>query len=112
MRRTVEVWCEIPNRQSLLKAGTFGSVSILVGRVEHAIVLPESAVQFKEGSSLGTVVVVDQQHVAHLRDVDATLVPVKRVRINRGMEAGETAIIEGGYGLADGTQVSVGEGKQ
>jgi HlyD family secretion protein len=112
MRRTVEVWCEIPNRQSLLKAGTFGSVSILVGRVERAIVLPESAVQFKEGSSQGTVVVVDAKNVAHLREVDATLVPSKRVRVNKGVEAGETAIIEGGYGLADGTQVSIGEGKQ
>jgi multidrug efflux pump subunit AcrA (membrane-fusion protein) len=112
MRRTVEVWCEIPNRQSLLKAGTFGSVSILVGRVERAIVLPESAVQFKEGSSQGTVVVVDAKSVAHLREVDATLVPSKRVRVNKGVEAGETAVIEGGYGLADGTQVSIGEGKQ
>jgi hypothetical protein len=40
------------------------------------------------------------------------LVPQKRVRINQGVEAGETAVIEGGYGLADGTQVRIGEGKQ
>jgi HlyD family secretion protein len=112
MRRTVEVWCEIANPQTTLKAGTFGSVSILIGKVEHGIVLPESAVQFKEGSSQGTAVIVDEKHVAHLREVDASLVPVKRVRINRGVVAGETAVIEGGYGLADGTQVSVGEGKK
>lgn len=112
MRRTVEVWCEIPNRQTTLKAGAFGSVTILVGKAERAVVLPESAVQFKEGSSRGTVVIVDQKNIAHLREVDATLVPAKRVRVNRGVEAGETAVIEGGYGLADGTQVSIGEGKQ
>jgi HlyD family secretion protein len=112
MRRTVEVWCEIPNRQTTLKAGAFGSVTILVGKVERAVVLPESAVQFKEGSSQGIAVIVDEKHIAHLRQVDASLVPAKRVRINRGIEAGETAVIEGGYGLVDGTQVSIGEGKQ
>ena len=112
MRRTVEVWCEIPNSRTTLKAGTFGSVSIAVGKVERAVVLPESAVQFKEGSNQGTAVIVDQKNIAHLRDVNAMLVPQKRVRINQGVEAGETAVIEGGYGLADGTQVRIGEGKQ
>jgi HlyD family secretion protein len=112
MRRTVEVWCQIPNPQTTLKAGAFGSVTILVGKVEHAIVLPESAVQFKEGSMQGTAVIVDQKHFAHVRKVNATLVPVRRVRINQGIDAGETVVIEGGYGLADGTQVSIGEAKQ
>ncbi len=34
--RTVEVWCEIPNPQRSLKAGVFGSVTVVVGKVEHA----------------------------------------------------------------------------
>ena len=111
-RRTVEVWCEIPNAQRSLKAGVFGSVNVLVGRAGRAIVLPESAVQFKEGSSKGTALVVDQQRVAHLREVEATPLPGGRVQIVRGIEAGETVVIEGGYGLPDETQVTFGDGSK
>jgi HlyD family secretion protein len=111
-RRTVEVWCEIPNQHTTLKAGVFGALSITVGRATHAIVLPESAVQFKEGSSQGTAVVVDPQHVAHLREVEATVISGKKVQINRGIAAGEIVAIEGAYGLAEGTQVSIVEDKQ
>jgi multidrug efflux pump subunit AcrA (membrane-fusion protein) len=70
-------------------------------------VLPESAVQFKEGSSKGTALVVDQQRVAHLREVEATPLPGGKVQIVRGIEAGETVVIEGGYGLPDGTHVTL-----
>lgn len=106
-RRTVEVWCEIPNPQRSLKAGIFGSVTFTVGKAEHAIVMPESAVQFKEGSTKGTALVVDQQRVAHLREVEATPLPGGRVQVVHGIEPGETVVIEGGYGLPDGTQVTV-----
>ncbi len=109
-RRTVEVWCEIPNAQRSLKAGVFGSVTVSVGRAEHAIVLPEPAVQFKEGSSKGVALVVDQQHVAHVREVDATPIPGGKLQITHGIEAGETVVIEGGYGLPDGAQVNFAEG--
>jgi HlyD family secretion protein len=106
-RRTVEVWCEIPNIQRSLKAGMFGSVSISVGNAIRAVVLPESAVQFKEGSSKGTALIVDPQGVAHLREVEATPLPEGKVQIVRGIGAGETVVIEGGYGLPDGTQVTL-----
>jgi HlyD family secretion protein len=105
-RRTVEVWCELSNRQGNLKAGMFGSVTVSVGRAEHAVVLPESAVQFQEGSARGTALVVDQQRMAHVREVEAMAIPGGKVRIVRGIEAGETVVIEGGYGLPDGTQVT------
>jgi HlyD family secretion protein len=108
-RRTVEVWCEIPNPQRSLKAGVFGSVTVSVGKAEHAIVLPDSAVQFKEGSSKGTALVVDQQHVAHVREVEATPIPGGKVQIVHGIEAGETVVTEGGYGLPDGAQVKLAE---
>jgi multidrug efflux pump subunit AcrA (membrane-fusion protein) len=111
-RRTVEVWCEIPNPQRSLKAGVFGSVTVSVGKADHAVVLPDSAVQFKEGSSKGTALVIDQQHVAHVREVEATPIAGGKVQVLHGIEAGETAVIEGGYGLPDGTQVTFAEAKR
>jgi HlyD family secretion protein len=108
-RRTIEVWCEIPNPQHSLRAGLFGSVTISIGRAEHVVVLPVSAVQFKEGSSKGTAVVVDPQHIAHLHDVEAVPLPEGRVRVVSGIAAGETVVVEGGYGLPDGTEVKATE---
>lgn len=106
-RRTVEVWCEIPNPLRELKAGMFGNVTISVGNANHSIVLPASAVLFQEGSAKGTVVIVDPQHVAHVREVDAVSAPNGRVRVLRGVIAGDTVVTEGGYGLPDGTQVTL-----
>ena len=106
-RRTVEVWCEIPNAQRSLKAGVFGSVSVSVGSATRAIVLPgiRCAIQGRQ----------QPRHrsrrrsaaIAHLREVEATPLPGGKVQIIRGIEAGETVVIEGGYGLPDGTQVTL-----
>jgi HlyD family secretion protein len=104
-RRTVEVWCEIANPNRVLKAGVFGKVTIVVGTAAHAVVVPQTAVQFQEGSTQGKVYVVDQQHVAHLREVEAAPINGGSVRIAQGIAAGETVIVEGGYGLPDGTKV-------
>jgi multidrug efflux pump subunit AcrA (membrane-fusion protein) len=111
-RRTVEAWCEIPNPQRSLRAGVFGAVTVSIGMVAHAIVVPESAVQFKEGSNKGTSFVVDQQHVAHLREVEATPIAGGKVQVVHGIQAGETVITEGGYGLPDGAQVTLAEAKK
>jgi acyl-[acyl carrier protein]--UDP-N-acetylglucosamine O-acyltransferase len=73
-------------------------------------------VQFEEGSTKGTALVVDQKHVAHVREVEAHPIPGGRVQIIRGIEMGETVVIEGGYGLQEGTQVTEagtgGEGRK
>jgi len=104
-RRTVEVWCEIPNAKGLLKTGMFGKASILVGIVAHAVVVPESAVEFDEGTTHGKAYVIDRQHVAHLHEVEAAAIDDKKVRVMQGLAPGETVIVQGGYGLPDGTKV-------
>ena len=104
-RRTVEVWCEIPNPKRILKAGVFGTVKIFVGTAKHAVVVPLAAVQFQEGSTHGKVYVVDRQQVAHVREVEAMPISREKVRIAQGIQPGETVIVEGGYGLPDGTIV-------
>ncbi len=108
-RRTVEVWCKIPNPQRILRAGVFGSVTVSVGKAEHAVVMPESAVLFKEGSTQGTAVVVDEKHVAHIREVEANLITGGRVQVVQGIQPGETIVTEGGYGLPEGTDVTLME---
>jgi multidrug efflux pump subunit AcrA (membrane-fusion protein) len=107
-RRTVEVWCEIPNSGSKLRANVFGNVQIFTG-TSSGVVAPLAAVQFAEGSRSGAVMVVDQKNIAHKRDIEAGETFDGRVQILKGLNAGEVVVTEGGYGLPDGAQVRVGE---
>jgi HlyD family secretion protein len=111
-RRTVEVWCEIPNAKRTLKTGVFGKVTIFVGTASDAVVVPQAAVEFQEGTTHGKAYVVDRQNRAHLREVEAAPIDGKRVRIREGIAPGETVIVQGGYGLPDGTKVDASGGGQ
>ncbi len=104
-RRTVEIWCEIPNGQRKLKGGEFGNVSITTGTARQSVVVPVAAVQFAEEGGKGTVMIVDAKHIAHLKEVETAETIDGKVRITSGLKGGETVIIEGGYSLPDGTQV-------
>lgn len=105
-RRTVEVWCEIPNRDGALKSGFFGSVNISVGKAPQAVVIPSSAIEFEEGTQTGKVYVVDGGNIAHLRKVTAAPIDDHEVRVLSGVHAGELVVTAGEYGLPDNTQVN------
>lgn len=105
-RNTIEVWCEMPNKDQVMKSGIFGEVKIAVGRLDNAVILPTSAVEFEEGTQKAKIYIVDTQKIAHLREVQAIAVDDKRVRIVSGVGVGETIITTGEYGLPDGTPVN------
>ena len=104
-RRTVEVWCEIPNGKHLIRAGVFGAVVVETGSLKKAVVIPIAAVQFEEGTAKGSVMVVDSERRAKRRQVETAPAPHGRVAVTQGLRPGETVIVEGGYGLQDGTEV-------
>ncbi len=106
-RRTVEVWCDAPNSGGRLRAGAFGNVTIVTGNASQAVIVPVAAVQFKEGTPAGSVYVVDAKHTAHKVDVETGERAEGRVQILKGVNAGDSVIVEGGYGLPDGTAVQV-----
>jgi RND family efflux transporter MFP subunit len=106
-RRTVEVWCEIPNGDGRLHPGAFGSVSIRTGTAPGSVVVPSSAVELEEGSRRGTVLVVDDKSIAHRRQVECGETFDGMIQVVQGLESGETVVVEGGYGLPDGTPVTV-----
>lgn len=104
-RRTLEVWCEIPNAGRKLRAGAFGEVTVVTGSAPQAVVVPLAAVQFTEGTNAGSVYLVNQKDIAHKVDVETGERSRDRVQIVKGVGAGNRVIIEGGYGLPDGTRV-------
>lgn len=103
-RRTVETWCEIPNGSRVLKAGEFGSVSIVTASLKQTLWVPPAAMQFEEGTRRGVVMVVTGGK-AKRRAVEAGVEAGGKLPIVSGLKAGETVIVEGGYGLADDTEV-------
>lgn len=108
-KRTVEVWCEISNVEKRLRAGAFGNVTITTGTVPNSLVVPIPAVQFSEGTRSGSAYVVDAKQVAHKVEVETGERSQGNVQITKGLSAGDLVIVEGGYGLPDGTQVRSSE---
>ena len=111
-RRTVESWCEIPNPKRALRAGAFGQVLIVTGVAPKSIVVPLAAVQFVEGSKKGVVMVAGEKGVAVQKEVATGEVFDGKVQIKSGLAAGESVIVQGAYGLAEGTQIRVREDKR
>lgn len=106
-RRTVEVWCEISNTKGDLRAQDFGTVEIAVGRLPRAITVPLAAVYLDDGSRKGHVMVVGSDKRASKRSIEAAATTDGWVPILKGLKAGETVIVEGGYGLPEGIEVKV-----
>ena len=111
-RRTVEAWCEIPNSKRTLRAGAFGQVRIVTGVEPKSVVVPLAAVQFAEGSKKGVVMVAGDKGVAVKKEVETGDVFDGKVQIKGGLSAGESVIVQGAYGLAEGTQIRVQEEKK
>lgn len=104
-RRTVEVWCELENRNRSLRANVFGAVAFAVGS-SRGVTVPQSAVLFVEGAQSGTVMVVDAKHIAHQREIESGTVVDGKVQVLKGVAPGELIVTEGGYGLPDGSEVT------
>lgn len=104
LRRTVEVWCEIPRPPLALRAGLFGTVRIQTGSIGQATVVPEAAVQFQEGTRKGIAFVVEG-HTAHKREVEAGVTLDGKVQVLKGIKPGEQVVTEGGYSLPDNATV-------
>lgn len=108
-RRTVEVWCEIPNSRAALRAQVFGTLQITTGQLAQAITVPVTAVQYEEGSRTGFVMTVGGDRKAHKKAVETRAPANDRTVVLKGLSTGDIVIVEGAYGLADGTSVTIGE---
>jgi multidrug efflux pump subunit AcrA (membrane-fusion protein) len=69
-------------------------------------------VQFVEGTKKGLVMVAGDKSLAVKKEVETGEVFDGKVQIISGLKAGAMAIILGGYGLPEGTQVRIQEEKK
>ena len=104
--RTVEVWVTLGNDDGKLRANGAAQVTIAANSKDDAIVVPASAVTLETSNATeGTVMVVDDQNVAHETKVTIGIRTPDKVEIVEGLKGGETVVIEGNYALPDGTKV-------
>jgi len=106
--RTVEVWVTLGNGDGKLRANGAAQVTIAANSKDDAIVVPTSAITLEASNATeGTVMVVDDQNVAHETKVTIGIRTPDKVEIVDGLKGGETVVIEGNYALSDGTKVEV-----
>jgi HlyD family secretion protein len=104
--RTVEVWVTLGNGDGKLRANGAAQVTIAANSKDDAIVVPASAVTLETSNAdEGTVMVVDDQNVAHETKVTIGIRNEDKVEIVEGLKGGETVVIEGNYALPDKTKV-------
>ncbi|HWF88585.1 MAG TPA: efflux RND transporter periplasmic adaptor subunit, partial [Pyrinomonadaceae bacterium] len=104
--RTVEIWVTLGNSDGKLRANGAAQVTIAANSKNDAIVVPASAITLEtSNANEGTVMVVDDQNVAHETKVTIGIRTADRVEIVAGLKGGETVVIEGNYALPDGTKV-------
>ena len=106
--RTVEVWVTLRNDGGRLRIGSAARVTVTAQRANDAVVVPLSAITFTTGSfDQGTVMIVDQQQIAHEIKVTVGIRTSSLAEIKSGLQGGELIVVEGNYALPDGTKVKI-----
>lgn len=104
--RSVELWITLPNPDGRLRSNSAARVIVASGNVPKAVVVPAAAVTLDAtNANSGVVMVVDAKSVAHEVRVTTGAHTRDRTQITSGLRGGETVVIEGNYGLPDGTRV-------
>ena len=94
----------VPNKDALLKPGTFARVHIESGKVDEVLTLPYGALQYRYG--VNRVFVVDGDTLVG-RELKVGDRLGDRIEIVSGVKAGEQVAVTDVELLVDGTRVSV-----
>jgi HlyD family secretion protein len=106
--RTVEIWANFGNGRGLLRVGDAVQFVVSGNPASDAIVVPAAAVTLDaSNASDGTVMVVDNDNIAHETKVKVGIKQGDKIQIIEGLSGGETVVVEGNYALPDGTKVEI-----
>ncbi len=94
---------QLENQDRLLKPNTFGDITIIVAVHENVLVIPIKAVLEKN------YVFVVQEETGKKVDVTLGLQNQDFIEVTSGLKVGDWVIIEGNFGLEEGTQIDVVE---
>ena len=105
---TVEVWLKLKNGEGQLKVGTPVHVTIVGNTIHNALQIPAGALlPAQDGGT--TTLIVGADGAAHKRSVKVGIRTHDVVQITSGLSTSDTVVTDGGYGLDDGTKVTIGK---
>lgn len=108
LNRATEVWINLGNGAGRLRTGGAGLVVVSENTQIEAVVVPNAAVVLDAANEkTGVVMVVDKLNIARETKVEIGVRTKELTQIVSGLSGGETVIIEGNYGLPDGTHVEI-----
>jgi RND family efflux transporter MFP subunit len=105
------VTLEVENAGGEIKGGMYGEVQLVVDRKENVIVIPQYAILDQDQKK---VVYIVENDTAKRREVEVGLTLGDKAEIVKGLNPGEALMVEGQYGVKDGSpviQVIRGEAK-
>ena len=110
--RTVEVWVNLKN-DGRLRSNTAAKLIFSTQSANDVIVVPVAGVTLDAtNANEGTVMVVDDQSIAHETKVTVGIRTTDKMEITSGLKGGETIVVEGNYALPDGTKVEITEDEE
>lgn len=104
MTKAYPVTLEVGNEDEAVKGGMYGEIEMVVDAKDNVIVVPQYAVVDYEQKK---VVYIVENETARMKEVEVGLTLGEQAEIISGLTAGEQLIIEGQYGVRDGSLVSV-----
>ncbi|MGB9891060.1 efflux RND transporter periplasmic adaptor subunit [Thermodesulfovibrio yellowstonii] len=102
---TVKLKAEFANRDKILWPGQFVNVVLTLGVKDKAIVIPYRALQ--TGQKGQYVYVVKEDKTAEIREVQPGLRFGDEVTIEKGLNSGETIVVDGQLRLIPGARVEI-----
>ena len=106
---TVKLRAQFPNGEEILWPGQFVNITLTLGTDADAIVVPEAAV--KAGPNGYYVFAVKADRKVEQRAVTVTRTVAGESVITKGVDAGETVVVDGQSRLIDGASVQIAETK-
>ncbi|PIU18178.1 MAG: hypothetical protein COT16_03115 [Elusimicrobia bacterium CG08_land_8_20_14_0_20_44_26] len=102
LTRKIKVEVTVPNNRYLLKPGTFARLDIITGIRKNVLLVNSKAVAANKNEKYVFVV---ENGSAKMRTVSCGISSGELVEIKTGLEDGEKVIVQGNYGLIEGTKV-------
>jgi multidrug efflux pump subunit AcrA (membrane-fusion protein) len=103
---TIEVWVQAAKPPDSLRPGMTVQVSITAATAKDAVVVPNNSI-FQTNDGANYVLVAGSDNVAHKKTALLGIRGVSETQITSGVNAGESVITTGGYGLPDKTKIKI-----
>jgi multidrug efflux pump subunit AcrA (membrane-fusion protein) len=103
---TIEVWVQAGKPPDSLRPGMTVQISITAATANDAVIVPNNSI-FQSNDGANYVMVAGSDNIAHQTNVQLGIRGVSDTQITSGLNAGESVITSGGYGLPDKSKIKI-----